>query len=107
MLPLVKETSRYLLLTFFIRSLLEGGENDEGTDEAQSRSSGMTFLRIFSDGEHREEVNDCDSDSVRDSSSAWSTAEVDVSLSGKELLMHRFLLFLSMEGIRLLCLLWS
>mmetsp|Transcript_2998 Transcript_2998/g.6242 ORF Transcript_2998/g.6242 Transcript_2998/m.6242 type:complete len:133 (-) Transcript_2998:311-709(-) len=45
---LEQETSRYSLLAFFIRSLLEGGEKDDGTEEGRWRSSGMMILRILS-----------------------------------------------------------
>ena len=65
-------TVRYSLLTFFIGSLLEGGENDEGTEEGTSRSFGMMILRIFSEGEQGETGNAIDDDgdciSARDSS---------------------------------------
>jgi len=69
MLLLLQETSRYSLLAFFIRSLLEGGEKDEGTVESQLRSFVIMILRIFSEGEKNEDVISEDSDSVLDSSS--------------------------------------
>ena len=102
----------YSLLAFFIGSLLEGGENEEGTEEEHSRSSGMTIFRIFSEGEQGvvESVFDGDngdvSRSVCDSSYPPSVDELVIlsAASMQSCVLYRCMfLFRRMEGIRMLC----